>query len=478
MLFTKADFGPDFHWGVSTAAYQIEGAHEADGKGPSIWDTFSLKKRKIANNHNGNISCDFYNRYVDDIALMAQLHIPNYRFSIAWSRVFPQGKGEINQKGIDFYNRLINRCLELGIQPWITLYHWDLPEALEKKGGWTNREMVGWFSDYVACCIRHFGDRAKHWMVMNEPMVFTGAGYFLGVHAPGKKGIANFLSAAHHAALCQAEGGRIIRSTRGDCKVGTTFSYSHIEPYRDTEKDIIAAYKIDALLNRMFIEPLLGMGYPLKEVKILQRIENYYKQGDSALLAFDMDFAGMQNYTRELVSHAPFLPFIKAKIMKASKRNVEYSQMDWEIYPPSIYHALMRWGEYKDLKEIIVTENGAAFTDTCENGIVSDSRRVQYLQDHIAQVLLAKNKGVRVNGYFVWTLLDNFEWAEGFHPRFGLIHVNFDTQQRIVKDSGKWYSQLLRKENKFTTVESASEYPSTQPSDVFPGPRSSGGGRI
>ena len=443
MLFTKADFGPDFHWGVSTAAYQIEGAHTTDGKGPSIWDTFSKKRGKIANNHHGNISCDFFNRYADDISLISQLNIPNYRFSIAWSRIFPLGAGSFNQKGIDFYNRLINRCLELGVQPWITLYHWDLPEALEKRGGWTNREMIHWFSAYTECCIQQFGDRAKYWMVLNEPMVFTGAGYFLGVHAPGKKGLANFLSAAHHAALCQAEGGRIIKSLRSDCKVGTTFSYSHIEPCRNMEKDIIAAKKTDALLNRMFIEPLLGMGYPVKDVKILQRIENYYKQGDSARLAFDMDFLGLQNYTRELVRHAPFMPFVKARIIKADKRNVEYTLMGWEVYPPSIYHALVKWGEYKNLKEIIVTENGAAFKDECEHGAVKDYKRVQFLQNYIAEVLLAKNKGVRVNGYFVWTLLDNFEWAEGFHPRFGLVHVNFETQQRIIKDSGKWYSHLL-----------------------------------
>ncbi|HZK63036.1 MAG TPA: family 1 glycosylhydrolase, partial [Puia sp.] len=370
MQVSKADFGPDFHWGVSTAAYQIEGGYSADGKGASIWDVFSQKKKKIFNNHHGNISCDFYNRYPEDIALIAQLNISNYRFSIAWSRILPLGKGAVNQKGIDFYSRLINLCLELDIQPWITLYHWDLPDALEKRGGWTNREMIHWFSDYVECCMQHFGDRVKHWIVLNEPMVFTGAGYFFGIHAPGKKGLANFLSAAHHAALCQAEGGRIIKSLRGGCKVGTTFSYSHVEPYRNTEKDIVAAKKTDALLNRMFIEPLLGMGYPIKEVKILQRIENYYKQGDSAMLAFDMDFLGLQNYTRELVRHAPFTPFVSAKIIKASKRNVEHTLMDWEVYPPAIYHALVRWSKYKNAKEIIVTENGAAFTDTCSAGMV------------------------------------------------------------------------------------------------------------
>jgi beta-glucosidase len=445
MQLSKEDFGPDFQWGVSTAAYQIEGAHSADGKGPSIWDVFSQKKNKILNQHHGNISCDFYNRFPEDISLIGRLHIPNYRFSVSWSRIFPGGTGMLNPRGIDFYNRLIDRCLESCVQPWITAYHWDLPDALEKKGGWTNREMIHWFSDYVECCIRHFGDRVKHWMVLNEPMVFTGAGYFLGVHAPGRKGLSNFLSAVHHAALCQAEGGRIIKFFRPDCKVGTTFSYSHIEPYRNIEKDIIAAKKTDALLNRIFIEPLLGMGYPVQDLKILKGIEDYFQDGDADKLAFDMDFLGLQIYTREFVRHAPLMPFVKARIIKASKRNVEHTLMDWEVYPPAIYHALKRWNQYPNLQEIIVTENGAAFMDVCENGAVHDEKRTQFLQDHIAQVLLAKSEGVRVNGYFVWTLMDNFEWAEGFHPRFGLIRVDFETQQRIIKDSGKWYSSFLSK---------------------------------
>jgi beta-glucosidase len=443
MLFTKEDFGADFKWGVSTAAYQIEGAHIADGKGLSIWDTFAQKKKKIIDNHNGNIACDFYNRYAEDIALMYELNIPNYRFSISWSRILPQGIGPINHKGIDFYNRIIDFCLELGIEPWITLYHWDLPEALQKKGGWTNREVIHWFGYFTDCCIKQFGDRVKHWMVLNEPMVFTGAGYFLGVHAPGKKGLTNFLSAAHHAALCQAEGGRIIKTLRNDCKVGTTISYSYIEPYSYTDRDIAAAKKVDTLLNRMFIEPLLGMGYPTKDLKILQRIERFMHPGDEGKLAFDMDFIGLQNYTRELVSYAPFMPFVRAKIIKANKRNVEHTLMNWEIYPPSIFEALKRIGQYAGIKEIIVTENGAAFKDEPINGQVNDRQRMAYLQDHVAQVLLAKKEGVNVNGYFVWTLLDNFEWAEGFHPRFGLVYVDFETQQRIVKTSGNWYGQFL-----------------------------------
>ena len=444
MRFTKDDFGDDFKWGVSTAAYQVEGGHNADGKGSSIWDTFSKKRKKIASGHHGNIACDFYNRYTDDITLLYKLNIPNYRFSISWSRILPHGTGAVNHKGIDFYNKVIDFCLELGIEPWITLYHWDLPDTLQQKGGWVNREMIHWFGYYVDCCIKYFGDRVKHWMILNEPMVFTGAGYFLGLHAPGKKGLSNFLAAAHHAALCQAEGGRIIKTLRNDCKVGTTFSYSHLEPFKNTEKDIAAVHKIDALLNRFFIEPLMGMGYPMNDLKILQRIEKFIHNGDEGKLAFDMDFIGLQSYTRELVSHAPFMPFVKAKIIKADKRNVDHTLMNWEVYPPSIYHALKRINEYRGIKEIIVTENGAAFKDEMIDERVHDERRLDYLKDHIEQVLRAKREGVKVNGYFVWTLLDNFEWAEGFHPRFGLVYVDFKTQQRIIKTSGNWYSSFLK----------------------------------
>jgi beta-glucosidase len=443
MQLNREAFGDDFHWGVSTASYQIEGAHQSDGKGDSIWDTFSRQKKKIQNGEHGRTACDFYNLFPGDIRLLNQLHIPNYRFSIAWSRIFPLGTGKVNQSGVDYYNRLIDTCLANGIQPWVTLYHWDLPEALQQKGGWTNREMLNWFGFYVAFCVQQFGNRVKRWMILNEPLVFTGAGYFLGVHAPGKKGLTNFFSAVHHAALCQAEGGRIVKSIDSQALVGTTFSYSHVEPFRNNEKDLAAVKKTDALLNRLFIEPLLGRGYPVKDLKILQRLEKFYKDGDSARLAFDMDFAGLQNYTREIICHAPFMPFVKAKIIKAGKRNVERTQMGWEVHPPAIFHALLRWNEYKNLKEIIVTENGAAFEDSFLKGEVKDTKRINYLNNHIAQVFLAKQAGVRVKGYFVWTFLDNFEWAEGYYPKFGLVHVNFETQERIVKASGKWYAAFL-----------------------------------
>jgi len=444
MLLRKEDFGNDFTWGVATAAYQVEGACDIHLKGKSIWDVFVKQRRKIFQNHNGDVACDFYNRYAKDISLMADLNIKNYRFSIAWSRIFHEGTGNINPAGIDFYNRVIDFCLELNITPWVTLYHWDLPHELQKEGGWVNRNIVNWFEEYVACCVKYFGDRVTNWMVLNEPLVFTGAGYFLGVHAPGKKGLNNFLAATHHAALCQAGGGAIIKSLQPRSNVGTTFSCSHIEPYRAIDKHILAAKNVDALLNRLFIEPLLGLGYPVKDLKLLQRIEKFMKPDDEKNLAFNMDFIGVQNYTREVVSHTNFMPFIKAKIIKADKRKVETTLMNWEVYPESIYNILKKYSSYKNMPPLMVTENGAAFNDVMINGKIHDPKRTQYLKDNISQVLHAKQEGVDVRGYFVWTFLDNFEWAEGYHPRFGLVHVDFETQKRTVKSSGSWYASFLK----------------------------------
>jgi beta-glucosidase len=375
---------------------------------------------------------------------MSRLDIPNHRFSISWSRIFPNGTGNVNKDGIDFYNRLIDFSLGLGITPWITLYHWDLPYELEKKGGWVNRDIIQWFGNYVATCVSHFGDRVSKWIVLNEPMVFCGAGYFFGVHAPGKKGLNNFLAATHHAALAQSCGARIIKSIQKNSKVGTTFSCSHIEPFRANEKDNITAKKVDALLNRLFIEPLLGLGYPTQDVPILKKIEKFVKQDDEKELAFNMDFIGLQNYTREIVRYSRWVPFVGAKIIKANKRNVETTLMNWEVYPESMYHILKKYSAYKNLPELIITENGAAFYDEVKNGKVHDTRRIDYLKNNIAQLLRAKKEGVNVTGYFVWTFLDNFEWAEGYYPRFGLVYVDFATQKRIVKSSGYWYADFLR----------------------------------
>jgi len=434
----------DFIWGVSTAAYQIEGGWNEDGKGQSIWDVFANKKGKTFQNHNGNIACDFYHHYTHDLAILHQLNIPNFRFSLSWSRIIPNGTGAVNPKGIDFYNRVIDFCLELGIEPWITLYHWDLPYELEKKGGWTNREVIRWFTEYVEVCVKYFGDRVKRWIILNEPMAFTGAGYFLGLHAPGRKGLYSFLAAAHHATMCQAEGGRIVRSMLTDSQVGTAFSSTFVQPFLNNDRDAMATTRADALLNRLFVEPLAGLGYPVKDFKLLQRLERFIKDGDESKLAFNMDFIGLQNYTRELVTFSMLTPLLWSKFVPADKRNVEITDMNWEVYPESVYEMLMKFSKYKSFKEIIITESGASFPDVVINGKINDVKRINFLDQHIKQVFRARQEGVNVNGFFAWSLTDNFEWKEGYRPKFGLVHIDFKTQQRIIKDSGYWYSRLIQ----------------------------------
>jgi beta-glucosidase len=443
----KTDFGKDFKWGVATAAYQIEGAWNVDGKGPSVWDTFTHRPGKIKNKETGDIACDFYNRYRNDISLVKEMNMDVFRFSIAWSRILPNGTGAINQKGIDFYNRVIDTCLEMGIEPWVTLYHWDLPQVLEDKGGWANRDVMGWFNEYVQVACRSFGDRVKNWMVFNEPAAFTGLGYMTGTHAPGKKSLGKYPKVVHHVVLCQAEGGRMIRAEVPQANVGTTYSMSAIHPKESTKKHIDAARRMDALLNRLFIEPALGLGYPSKDFSFLKGMEKQMQEGDDKKMIFDFDFHGVQNYFRIVATHSAFPPVLWANQVKPKdlvKNESELTDMQWEVYPEGIYQVIKQLAAYKGVKKIYVTENGAAFPDVIENGQVHDARRVQYFKDYLAQVLRAKNEGAPVEGYFVWSLLDNFEWAEGFHPRFGLVHVDYETQKRTIKDSGLWFKEFLK----------------------------------
>lgn len=439
----KYDFGSDFVWGVSTAAYQIEGGHNIEDKGISIWDAFVTKKGAVFQGHHGEIACDFYNLYKQDILLMKEMNIPNFRFSLSWSRLMPNGTGVVSQKGVDFYNRVIDFCLDCGITPWVTLYHWDLPYSLEEKGGWTNRDILNWFEEYAVFCATAFGDRVKHWMVLNEPMVFTGAGYFLGVHAPGRKGLKNFLPSVHHAVLCQALGGRILRKLVHGATIGTTFSCSQITPSSNSKRDVLAAKKADALLNRLFIEPSLGLGYPMEDVKVLKKISTYQKPEDEKNAIFDFDFIGIQNYTREVVKHSYLVPYLRAKIVKATKRKVKTTLMDWEVYPQSINSMIRKFNAYNGVKKIIITENGAAFEDHLNDGKAHDPDRLLYLQNYLEQVHRAIEEGLEISGYFVWTFTDNFEWAEGYYPRFGLVYVDFETQKRIIKSSGKWFKDFL-----------------------------------
>lgn len=440
---TKKEFGTDFIWGISSSALQTEGAPTADGKGISIWDEFVKRKRKILNNDTHFEAADFYNNYQTDIALIKQMGIPNYRFSLSWTRILPEGIGNVNQKGLDFYHKIIDCCLENGIEPFVTIYHWDLPQALEEKGGWTNRDILQWFEEYNRVCVTAFKDKVRYWMVLNEPMVFTGGGYFLGIHAPGKKGFKHFIPAMHHAVLCQAIGYTAIKAIDPMAQVGTTYSCSYITPYSSKEKDKKAAHRVDALLNRLFIEPSLGLGYPTEALSFLKRVKAYQLPQDEELMKVNFDFIGIQNYTREVVSHSLFTPYIKAKIIPADKRKVFYTAMDWEVYPEAIAQMIYKFDSYEGVKKIMITENGASFPDEVLHGIIDDHHRSHYIKSHLEQVLKAKKSSSKLAGYFVWSLTDNFEWTEGFKQRFGLIHIDYSNQKRTIKNSGWWYKAFL-----------------------------------
>lgn len=443
-MIKSTDFGEDFLWGVATAAAQIEGTSDMYGKGPSIWDTFSAKNGKIKKGHKINAACDFYHRYREDIALVKVLGFKIFRFSIAWSRILPYGKGEINQEGIRFYHNVIDECLENGITPYITLYHWDLPQALEDEGGWTSFSINAAFNAFVSICALEFGDKVKNWIIINEPFGFTSLGYMLGVHAPGRTGLSNFFSAVHHTALAQAEGGKILRAEISKANIGTTFSCSEILPNTQSDSDIIAAKRVDCLMNRLFIEPTLGLGFPTADWDLLEKFQiEYGTWRHIDRYKFDFDFIGLQNYFPLTVKYNAFIPVIQAWEVKAKSRKKPHTAMGWEINPDSFYNIINQFAAYTGVKNIIITENGAAYHDKIIDGTVNDAERIAYFQLYLTALLKAKNDGLPVTGYMAWTLMDNFEWAEGFNARFGLVYNDFKTQQRTIKDSGYWWQKFL-----------------------------------
>ncbi|WP_375445174.1 GH1 family beta-glucosidase [uncultured Fibrella sp.] len=441
----RADFGADFIWGTATAAFQIEGATISDGRGASVWDTFSQKRGAIKTGENALMACDFYNRYATDIALNKEMGFDAFRFSISWSRVLPLGTGRVNEAGLAFYDRVIDECIRQGQTPWVTLFHWDLPQALEDRGGWANRDVLTWFADYVTLIVRTFGHKVKHWFVLNEPSAFTILGYLVGMHAPGRRSFTSIPAVIHHAALAQADGGRIIRDNVPGAVIGTTFSCSPVEPISPMKRDVQAAQRANALLNRLFIEPTLGLGYPVQELPFLKTIDKRFaKPGDRERLAFDFDLIGLQHYFRVVVEQSMLVPYLWGRDVSPNRRGVEaITEMGWEVHPNSMLHILRQFSLYDGAHKWIVAESGAAFFDQVEHGQVIDTARTAYHLQCLQQVRQAQTDGVDIAGYFVWTLLDNFEWAEGYRPRFGLVHVDHRTQQRIIKQSGHWFRHFL-----------------------------------
>ncbi len=441
--FSKKDFGENFLWGVAAAAYQTEGAWNVDGKGESTWDNFSREPKAIERGENADVAADFYHKFTEDIKMIKSLNFNVFRFSIAWTRILPKGTGEVNQKGLDFYHRVIDACLQEGLEPWITLYHWDLPQVLEAQGGWKNRKIIEWFTNYVDVVTKEFGAKVKNWMVLNEPLSYTGNGYMNGIFAPGEKSLSGFMRAVHHSVLCQAEGGRVIRKNVENANVGTTFVTTYVEPIDSNPKNVAAAKRMDAIMNRLFVEPSLGMGYPEDTVPILKKMRKYFEEGDEQKMAFDFDFIGVQYYFRT-VAKKSVMPGMRAKEITAEERGVPRNEMNGEIYPEGLYHRLKAYSQYKGIKNLIVTENGTCVPDVLENGKIHDLERINYFKTHLAAILKAKREGVNVNGYFVWSPTDNFEWNKGFRTRFGLIYVNFETLERHIKDSGFWFQEFLK----------------------------------
>jgi len=444
-----SDFGDDFTWGVATAAYQIEGAWDADGKGPSIWDEFTHGRGpfgmpRIKDRATGDLATDSYHRYEEDIALVASMGFGAYRFSISWPRVLPDGTGAVNAEGLAFYSRVVDACLAAGVEPWVTLYHWDLPAALERRGGWTSREVVGWFADYVSVVVAALGDRVSNWMVFNEPLSFTMLGYLLGAHAPGRRSLGGFCAAAHHVNLATAEGARAVRaaSPRSGISVGTTQYLTPVLAAGPPPLARVAERSADAFLNRLFLEPNLGLGYPWDDCGLLRGVRRHHRPGDDELATIDLDFLGVQYYTR---LRAPWLPVPGLWTIPhfGQDRSCELTSMGWEVRPEGLGMVLDRVHAYGAYDRIVVTESGASFDEELVGGRVHDNRRTSYFQRHLAEARAALDRGVPLEGYFCWSLLDNFEWTFGYRPRFGLVHVDYDTQERIVKDSGRWFARLL-----------------------------------
>lgn len=442
---TGQDFGEDFVWGSAVSAYQNEGASNQDGRGASIWDDFCKRKGKIKDNSHGDDAADFYHRYEEDLDLLKDAGFQHFRFSISWSRIMPTGEGEVNQQGVDYYHRLIDSCLERGITPWVTLYHWDLPSALQRRGGWRNRQVIEWFKAYVEIVVKAYAPKVKNWIILNEGIVFSGAGYFMGIHAPGKRGMKNFLPVVHHALLAQAAVFKLMKGIDSNLNIGTSLSMTMVAPFTQSKKDIRAANRVDTLLNRLFIEPHLGIGYPIKDLPFLARLKKYIKPGDEEFLKVEFDFIGVQNYTREVIRHFAFMPYIFARPVSPSKRKVPESAMGMEVFYPSLGVCIKKISAYPQLKQtpIIITECGQAFEDELINGEVQDPDRITYYEKVIQELVHLKGT-LNIRGLFVWTLTDNFEWAEGYRTRFGLVYTDFKTQMRYVKTSYHWFKRFLK----------------------------------
>jgi beta-glucosidase len=430
-----SSFPPDFVWGAATSAYQIEGAGGEDGRGESIWDRFSHSPGRTRDGATGDVAADHYHRYREDVGLIAELGLGAYRFSVAWPRVLPSGEGTVNAAGLDFYDRLVDELAARGIAAFVTLYHWDLPQPLEDAGGWPNRHTADAFAAFARVVARRLGDRAAAFITINEPWCIANLGYRTGVHAPGRTEPAAALAAAHHVLVAHGLGVEAIREAAPGVPVGITLNFEPRHPATGHPLDLEASIVEHDHFNRWFLDPVLGLPYPEDGARAWNWAREEIRSGDAELIATPIDFLGVNYYRREIV-RSPLLPAIDRP------PPAECTAMGWEVYPEGLGETLAFVRSRSGNLPLYLTENGAAFDDgpdpTC------DPARVDYLRRHLEIALRSIGDGVPLRGYFVWSLLDNFEWAEGYRPRFGIVHVDYHTQVRRIRDSGRFLASVAR----------------------------------
>lgn len=441
-----AKFPEGFLWGAGTYAYQVEGAAFEDGKGESIWDRFCSQPGTILNGDTGLVACDHYHRYREDIQLMKELGLRSYVFSIAWPRIIPQGRGEVNSKGLDFYERLVDGLLEAGIEPFATLYHWDLPQALEDQwGGWLDRATAYAFAEYTDVVTKRLGDRVRRWLTLNEPAVTAFDAYESGEHAPGHRNAHEAWHSTHHFLLGHGLAVPIIRANgNAETRVGITLNFTSIHPTSDSEADKAAAHFLDGKYHRWFLDPIFRGTYP---ADVAARLGDYVpdvRPGDLEIISQPLDYLGANYYTRSVVGASLNGPEAIDNFGSFVQEQAEYTTMNWEVYPSGIYEHLTRLHHDYHIPNIYIIENGAAFADTVTpDGHVHDPRRQHYIREHLLQAHKALSEGVPLRGYSAWALMDNFEWSLGYSRRFGITYVDYETQKRIIKDSGLWYKEVI-----------------------------------
>jgi beta-glucosidase len=435
-------FPSDFLWGSATSAYQIEGSPLADGAGPSIWQRFMHTPGLVVNGDTGDVACDHYQRYAGDVALMRELGMQAYRFSVSWSRVLPRGKSAVNERGLDFYDRLVDALLENGIAPMVTLFHWDLPAALDDLGGWLNPDIAMWFADYATVMFRKLDDRVKRWATLNEPWVVTDGGYLHGALAPGHRNRFEAPIASHH--LLRAHGAAVqAYRAEGKHEIGVVVNIEPKYPASDDPADQAATVRADAYMNRQYLDPIFFGRYPDEMAEIFGEAWPVWPDEDHALIQQPIDFVGVNYYTRSVTRADERSWPVRAASVK--QKQATYTEIAWEVFPQGFTDTLVWLKERYGNPPIYITENGAAFFDppVAEGGRIRDPLRVDYLRKHLVALHQAMQQGVDVRGYMVWSLLDNLEWSLGFSKRFGIIHVDFETQQRTLKDSARFYARVI-----------------------------------